>query len=178
MSEQNLIEFAKEPYSVYFFTDLGAGQIKAILKHLGTKIIFILDHHSFDKKIIASIPKNIMLLNPHVFDIDGSTEISGSGVAYFFAEAMNQKNMDLAHLGVIGAIGDTQEKKEFVGKDGNNVKYNEGTLILEDGTLIKVSIADENIEALQAIKNKEGNATMEIKADFKGKAKVRLISFK
>ena len=52
-------------------------------------------------------------MNPHLFDIDGSTEISGAGVVYLFCKALDGKNKDMAHIAIVGAIGDIQEDKGF-----------------------------------------------------------------
>ena len=42
--------------------------------------------------------------------LDGATDVSGSGVAYFVAKAMNQKNVDLAPVALVGALGDMQDR--------------------------------------------------------------------
>jgi RecJ-like exonuclease len=52
------------------------------------------------------------MLNPHVFGIDGATEVSGSGVAYFAARAVDPANVDCAPIALIGALGDMQDKYE------------------------------------------------------------------
>jgi len=69
-------------------------------------------------------------------------------------------------------------KVNFVGKDGNDVNYNEATLILEDGVLIKVIVNNEAIDSIINTTNKDGEVTLEIKADYTNKAKIRLVSFK
>ena len=53
-----------------------------------------------------------MQVNPHLYGIDGATEVSGSGVAYFAAKAVNAENMDLAPIALVGALGDMQDKNE------------------------------------------------------------------
>ncbi len=47
-----------------------------------------------------------------MFGIDGATDVSGSGVAYFAAKAVNATNMDLASIALVGALGDMQDKYE------------------------------------------------------------------
>jgi RecJ-like exonuclease len=44
--------------------------------------------------------------------IDGATEVSGSGVAYFVAKAVSMENVDLAPIAIVGALGDLQDKNE------------------------------------------------------------------
>ena len=57
--------------------------------------------------------ENIVHVNPHIFEINGSKEISGSGVTYLFAKALNKDNVNLAHIAIMGAVGDMQEDKGF-----------------------------------------------------------------
>lgn len=106
LSEEELELLKKEQYDFFIFTDLGSGQLDNIIKFLSKKRVIILDHHEYDKTIV--IPKNITLINPHKYDIDGSKDLSGAGVCFYFAQALNEKNNDLAYLGVLGAIGDIQ----------------------------------------------------------------------
>ena len=110
LNEKIVKELSAESYKYYFFTDLGCGQLKSIKKLLSGKTIFILDHHDFEKE---DIDKNIVVVNPHIFGIDGSKEISGSGIMYLFAKSLNKKNENMAHIAIIGAIGDIQERGGF-----------------------------------------------------------------
>ena len=111
LSEDFLKELSEESYSTYVFTDLGSGQFSLIKKYLKGKKIFILDHHQpSDGK-----DDNIIHVNPMLYGMDGSKDISGSGVVFLFSRALDKKNDDLAHLAVIGAIGDVQEDKGFSG---------------------------------------------------------------
>ncbi len=111
LKEEDLKQFAKEEASVFVFTDLGSGQIGSIAKILKNKKVFIIDHHVPQLKISQ---KNIHHLNPCDCGIDGSLEVSGSGVVYFFAKEIIKSN-SMSHIAVIGAIGDTQEKNGFSG---------------------------------------------------------------
>ncbi|MBN2368291.1 DHH family phosphoesterase [Candidatus Woesearchaeota archaeon] len=113
LTENTLREYITEQYKLYFFTDLGSGQIELISKYLKDRSVFILDHHQFNKDIV--IPDFIVHVNPHMSDIDGNSEISGSGVVFYFAKELNKENEELAHIAVVGAIGDIQEKKGFSG---------------------------------------------------------------
>jgi len=101
---------SKEPYNYFVFTDLGSGQLSYIKKKFIGKQIFILDHHVPEK---VRVGNNIVQVNPHLFGIDGGKEISGAGVVYLFARSLNKKIDELAHISIIGAVGDIQE-----GKDG------------------------------------------------------------
>ena len=100
-----------EDYSYYIFADLGTGQLNDINELLHDRTIFILDHHELQ----GDSKENIYHLNPCLYGIDGGKDICGAGITYLFCKALNEKNKDLAHLAVIGAIGEVQEKKGFTG---------------------------------------------------------------
>ena len=106
LTEEVIMGLCKEPYNYFIFTDLGSGQLNLIKKMFVGKQVFILDHHQPEK---VKLTNNIVHVNPHLFGIDGSREICGSGVVYLFARSLNKKIDDLAHIAIIGAIGDIQE---------------------------------------------------------------------
>lgn len=131
LNESLLSSLSKEDYKYYFFTDLGSGQIDLISKKLSNKIVFILDHHT-PKEIPEN--KNIIHVNPHQYGIDGGSEISGSGVVFLFTNKLNNKK-DMAHIAVVGAIGDVQENNGF--KQLNNeilqIAVQEGKISIKKG---------------------------------------------
>ncbi len=101
-------ELSKEDYSQYIFSDLGSSNVNMLDKALSDRFVLILDHHKPE-----SIESKCLQINPHLHGVDGSKDISASGVAYMFAKALNMENVDLAHIALIGAIGDVQEDKGF-----------------------------------------------------------------
>ncbi|MBU1205055.1 MAG: DHH family phosphoesterase [Nanoarchaeota archaeon] len=108
---KNIIsEISKENYNCFFFTDIGSGKLNDIKSLLAGKKVFVLDHHKPEK---VDIDDSIVHINPHLFGIDGTQEISGAGVVYFFAKYLNKRNEDMAHIAIIGAIGDVQENNGF-----------------------------------------------------------------
>ncbi len=48
-------------------------------------------------------------VNPHLFGVDGSYEVSGAGTTYCVARAMDGSNKDLSGLAIVGAVGDFQD---------------------------------------------------------------------
>ncbi len=118
VTKELLLSLKAESYPVYFFIDLGSGCIKELEEVLKDKSVFILDHH-----IPEVLETTFIHVNPHLFKIDGTKEICAAGIAYFFCKALNEKNIDLAYLALIGAVGDIQENMGFVGLN---------TLILDD----------------------------------------------
>ena len=110
LNRKVISEISEEDYSCFFFTDIGSGKLNDIRSLLTGKKVFILDHH---KPEDVDIDNNIVHINPHLFGIDGTKEISGAGVVYFFAKYLNMKNENMAHIAIIGAIGDVQENNGF-----------------------------------------------------------------
>ena len=135
LNEKIITELKEENHKNYFFTDLGSGQIKLIKKHLQDKTVFILDHHEVVDD--GPLPENIIQVNPHLNGIDGSKEISGSGVVYLFGKTLSEK-LGMAHIAIIGAIGDIQETKD-------------GFLRLND-EILKDAIKDGKIEVKRGIR--------------------------
>jgi len=110
LNRKIISEISEENYSCFFFTDIGSGKLNDIRSLLAGKKVFILDHHDPED---VDIDDSIVHINPHLFGIDGTREISGAGVVYFFAKYLNRKNEDMAHIAIIGAIGDVQENDGF-----------------------------------------------------------------
>ncbi len=112
LTEEVAMQLAAESYKFYLFTDLGTGQFDALKKHLSGKQVFVLDHHELQPEFTA---EGIAHVNPHLAGLDSSREVSGAGVSYLFSKSLNPENADLAHIAVIGAIGDMQEDNGFSG---------------------------------------------------------------
>ncbi|MEE9525761.1 MAG: DHH family phosphoesterase [Candidatus Woesearchaeota archaeon] len=111
LSRKGVEDIAKSDYGYVIFADFGSGQINDIVELLKEKEVIVLDHHQPEE---AEVGENINHVNPHLNGIDGSKEISGAGVVYLFAKALNEENEKLAYIAIIGAIGDVQEEGEFM----------------------------------------------------------------
>jgi single-stranded-DNA-specific exonuclease len=112
LNEEVLNQLSEDPSSHIIFTDLGSSVIGDVKTKLKGKKVIILDHHSVEKEY--KLNENIMFVNPHLHGIDGGKEISGSGVVFKFACEVDKKMEDMAHIALIGAIGDVQEKNGFL----------------------------------------------------------------
>jgi len=88
-------------------TDFGSGYLQLLNEKAPDIKIVIMDHHQITAKVDNF---NFVQVNPHEYNINGATEISGSGVTYFVAKALNPKNVDLAPIALVGALGDMQDK--------------------------------------------------------------------
>lgn len=84
--------------------DLGSGQLGLLRDHLKGKPTIIIDHHPPQGKEW----KELIHINPLLDGHNSSTDVSGAGVAYLVAKALDHKNADLASLAVVGAVGDLQ----------------------------------------------------------------------
>jgi single-stranded-DNA-specific exonuclease len=118
-----LTEIADLNPELVIFTDLGSGTLDAINSLKLNAVIS--DHHQpqgFENSVVHQYH-----LNPHLFGINGATEISGSGVAYFIASKFHEfSNEDLSALAIVGAVGDLQHVKH-----GHLIGFNRS--ILEEG---------------------------------------------
>ncbi|MBA7486969.1 hypothetical protein ES707_22531 [subsurface metagenome] len=108
MDEKVADRIAQENAALTIFTDMGSGYLDLLGERLANRDVIILDHH----KPITEIPSGFVQVNPHIHGIDGTRGISGAGVAYFVAKALDKKNIDLACLAVVGALGDMQDKNK------------------------------------------------------------------
>jgi len=90
----------------YIFVDFGSGQLEYLKENFGENL-FVLDHHQ--KTSVG----HKYHFSPFDYGINGGFEISAAGIAYLFAETLNEKNSDLIPLALVGAVGDVQD---FSGK--------------------------------------------------------------
>lgn len=100
-------QFLKKIYEqeghILIFTDF-AGRIAPMLSELnkGRNLTLILDHHVAE----ASTDPKVHNLDPDLFGLKGDRDISASTTCYLFAKTLNKSNRNLAHMAVIGAVGD------------------------------------------------------------------------
>ena len=69
--------------------------------------------------------RRVVQVNPLLHGIDGSRDIAASGVSYLFARTLDAKNVDLSPLGLVGALGDQQDKGEKKSLKGVNTLIEE-----------------------------------------------------
>jgi len=108
VDEKVVDEIAAEKPPLTIFTDFGSGYLDLLNEKLSKLRVIILDHH----QSIGETPSTFIQVNPHLHGIDGSRDLSGAGVAYLVAKALDKNNIDLACLAVLGALGDLQDKYE------------------------------------------------------------------
>ncbi|MDR2967373.1 MAG: DHH family phosphoesterase [Methanobacteriaceae archaeon] len=126
-------ELAKESYNLFVFSDMGSACLKYI-NRLKADVI-IADHHQ-PAKIEANA--NVVHINPHLFGIDGSRELSGSGSSYLAIRELGENGKKhLAYFALIGAFGDMQSQNGFSSVN---------KLILEDGLESEVLKINEDLK--------------------------------
>ncbi|MGM5484500.1 MAG: DHHA1 domain-containing protein [Nanobdellota archaeon] len=96
---------SKEDNEFFVFTDLGSGQTGELNEKMTGKNVFILDHH-----IPGETVSDFIHINPVLFGFDGTKELSGAGVVYFFCKYLLGSGRPLPHIAFIGLIGDRQDK--------------------------------------------------------------------
>jgi len=124
IDEKIVSEILADKPLLIIFTDFGSGYVDLLNTKLEEFKIVVLDHH----QIIGEEAANFVHVNPHLHGIDGARDISGAGIAYFVAKAVDKINVDLAPIAVVGALGDLQDKYDQRKLGGLNEK------IVEDAT--------------------------------------------
>ena len=101
LDDQVLRELAREHYAAFLFSDIGSGQLDLVARHLHGRAVFVIDHHP-----PVAEANGVVLVNPHLFGIGGTC---GAAVAFLFARALDPANEDMAHLAIVGLLGDQQQ---------------------------------------------------------------------
>jgi single-stranded-DNA-specific exonuclease len=107
VDEKIITEIIADKPEHVILTDFGSGYLELLNQKIPHFKVAILDHHQI---VGANQNINFVQVNPHLQGIDGATDISGSGVAYFVAKALDRKNVDLSPIAIVGALGDMQDR--------------------------------------------------------------------
>jgi len=87
---------------IILFLDLASSSFSHIVDS-GIEDVYILDHH----EVVSEVPSFINIVNPHLC---AGEKLSGAGVTYLFFKEIDEGNVDLAKLAVLGMIGDRMER--------------------------------------------------------------------
>ncbi|MCW4018609.1 MAG: DHH family phosphoesterase [Candidatus Bathyarchaeota archaeon] len=107
VDEKIIGEIIADKPELVILTDFGSGYLDLINEKIPDFKVVILDHH---QAAGTNQNPNITQVNPHMHGMDGATDVSGSGVAYFAARAMDKRNVDSAPIALVGALGDMQDR--------------------------------------------------------------------
>ena len=139
LKEDIVNQLRSEKYDLFIFSDMGSPFIKEFNTY--KRDVIVADHHQIDGTESES---NVVHVNPHIFEIDGSRDLSGAGSAYLTVRELDKKH--LAYFALIGAFGDMQGQEGFTGVNELilNDSIESGTLEVHEGLKI-VSKASEPI---------------------------------
>ncbi len=92
--------------------DMGSAHLSGFTR----QNLVITDHHTPDpgwrkKQTVLDSFASIDHLNPYSYGFDGACDISGAGMTYLLSKGISQDNTDLAHLAIVGAVGDCQDSE-------------------------------------------------------------------
>lgn len=136
VDEKIIGEIVADKPALVILTDFGSGYLELLNEKIPDFKVLILDHHQISKTVENS---NFVHVNPHLHGIDGATDISGSGVAYFVAKAVNPRNVDLAPIALVGALGDMQDRYDQRKLGGLN------QLMVEDAVNAKLLSVEKDL---------------------------------
>ena len=121
------------------YTDLAGRAAPAICElNRDRSFTLILDHHPAEE----STSGKVLNLSTERFGLSGEDEISAATAATIFATLLDEKNIDLRYLGVIGAIGDSHDR------GGRLIAYNREALLdaVKHGDIKIISKGDDEEE--------------------------------
>lgn len=98
------VQRLKNMHAPIIFTDFGSSYIPLLKSEL-EQDFYVIDHHQ------RGAGEHDGHLNPMEFGLDGGTEISSAGIAYYTGKAISKKNSVMAGIGVVGAVGDMQDSR-------------------------------------------------------------------
>ena len=136
VDEKIIGEIIADKPELVIMTDFGSGYLDLLNQKIPKFKVVILDHHQMSGT--AQNPNHVQV-NPHLFGMDGATEISGSGVAYFAAKAVDPRNVDLSPTALVGALGDMQDRYDQRKLGGLNA------LIVEDAVNAKLIQVEKDL---------------------------------
>ncbi|MGB9936300.1 MAG: DHHA1 domain-containing protein [Methanobacterium sp.] len=127
LKEEFIRKLHSERYKLFVFCDMGSAYPDLIAKLKGNSIIC--DHHQVPGDDGKNYD-NLIHVNPHLYGMDGTRDVSASGVSYISVRGM--ENKDLSGLAMVGAFGDMQCADEIQGVN---------KMILDEG--IRAGIIEE-----------------------------------
>lgn len=108
LTDEVVNDLRSDKSSLFIFTDMGSAYVKELNTFKGD--VIIADHHQVSD---VESESNLIHVNPHLFGVDGSKELSGSGSSYLVVRGLDKKH--LSYLALVGAFGDMQGQSGFTG---------------------------------------------------------------
>ncbi len=112
ISEETIERINGCEYDMVWICDLGSAYMSRFVR----SGVVVTDHHVPDpswRRGQTSLEGFLSSyqMNPHMYGRSGSFEVCGAGMTYLLSKTIDSKNIDLAHLAVVGAIGDFQDNR-------------------------------------------------------------------
>lgn len=107
LDNNSILDLAKENYDFYIFVDLASTLTSELESKLGNRFM-VIDHHQMPDEY----SDHGIVINSWQFGYDGGKDACSATMAYFFAYSLDERNKDLSHLAVIGALADRQDNGE------------------------------------------------------------------
>jgi RecJ-like exonuclease len=136
VDEKIIGEIVADKPELVILTDFGSGYLDLLNEKIPNFKVVILDHH---QAAGTNQNPNFTQVNPHMHGMDGATDVSGSGVAYFTARSLDKRNTDLAPIALVGALGDMQDRYDQRKLGGLNA------LIVEDALNAKLITVEKDL---------------------------------
>lgn len=138
LNEETLDRLSQEKYELFFFCDMGSGYVERIGRLKGQAIIA--DHHQ-TMDSTGDDEETLVHVNPHLFGLDGTRDVSASGVTYLTVKPLNKVN--LTGLALVGAFGDMQYADGFSGVNQTILTEATEAGVVEEHEDLKISSKDE-----------------------------------
>ncbi len=138
LNEETLDRLSQEKYKLFFFCDMGSGYVERIGRLNGQAIIA--DHHQ-TMDSTGDDEETLVHVNPHLFGLDGTRDVSASGVTYLTVKPLNKVN--LTGLALVGAFGDMQYADGFSGVNQTILTEATEAGVVEEHEDLKISSKDE-----------------------------------
>ncbi|MGF7117389.1 DHHA1 domain-containing protein [Methanobacterium oryzae] len=139
LKEEFVKKLSRERYKLFVFCDMGSAFPELISKLKANSVIC--DHHQVLEDDGEKY-ENLVHVNPHLFGMSGTRDVSASGVSYLATRGMD--NVELSGLALVGAYGDMQCSDEIQGVN---------KMILDEG--LKSSVIEEHDDLKIAYKKEE-----------------------
>jgi single-stranded-DNA-specific exonuclease len=145
LKEEILNKISREKYKLFFFCDMGSAWIDKIGRLKGDAIVA--DHHqTIDSS--GDNQETLVHLNPHLFGMDGTRDVSASGVSYLAVRPL--ENYNLSGLALVGAFGDMQCNDNITGVNQTILQdgMDRGVLDIREGLKISSQFPEPIYKAL------------------------------
>lgn len=112
LDEECISELAEHQKENIILLDTGSLKLTSLSEKLShKKKLIVIDHHEMEDK--KNLPENLVFINPFLFEINGSKEISTAGITYFILKEIDETYSKYSHLPIIAAFGDYQYQSNF-----------------------------------------------------------------